>query len=208
MIRIKVCGITREEDALVAAHSGVDALGFIFSEKSPRYITPHKAAEIIATLPPYISRVGVFVNETAETILSIAREASLDTIQLHGSEPPAFCRDIPFPVIKALGLQPDFDYAQLDEYPVAGILLDTWDKGLKGGSGIAGDWSVAKRVSDRYQSIILAGGLGPANLERALDQVQPYGIDLNSGVEIMPGVKNAHKIREAVKIIRTWKPSL
>ncbi len=209
-IRIKLCGITRSEDALTAAQQGVDALGFIFAKKSPRYIAPEDAAKIIAALPPFISRVGVFVDEEAASVISIAREIGLDTIQLHGSETPSFCRQIPYPVIKALGLRPDFNLSDLEEYAnvVAGILLDTWNGGLQGGTGISGDWSIAKKVADRYGKIILAGGLGPSNLEAAISLVRPYGVDLNSGVEIMPGIKNPHKIREAIRIIRNWKPAL
>ena len=206
-IRIKICGITREEDALTAAWLGVDALGFIFVRKSPRYIEPVQAAKIIAALPPYISRVGVFADEDADSIIRIAREVQLDSLQLHGSETPEFCEALPYPVVKSLGLRPDFDYAVLDQYKVAGFLLDSWNKGLQGGSGVAGDWGLARRITDRCRGVILAGGLGPSNLAQALEAVQPYGVDLNSGIEIMPGVKNPHKIRDAVRIIRTWRPA-
>ena len=205
-IRIKICGITREEDALTAAWLGVDALGFIFAGKSPRYITPEAVAKITAALPPFISRVGVFVDADEETVINTARIAGIDTLQLHGSETPEFCSRMPFPVIKALGLRPDFDYSLLEAYPVAGILLDSWDKGLQGGSGITGDWNLARRITDRCRNVILAGGLGPSNVESAVEAVQPYGVDLNSGVEIMPGVKNPHKMREAVRIIRHRRP--
>jgi phosphoribosylanthranilate isomerase len=202
-IRIKICGITREEDALTAAWLGVDALGFIFAPKSPRCISPEAAAKIIAALPPFVSRIGVFVNADEETICRTARIAGLDTLQLHGSETPEFCSRMPLPVIKALGLRPDFDYSLLEAYPVAGILLDSWDKkGLQGGSGITGDWNLARRITDRCRKVILAGGLGPSNVEDALEAVQPYAVDLNSGVEIMPGVKNPHKMRDAVRIIK------
>ena len=208
MIRIKICGITREGDALIAARAGVDALGFIFAGKSPRYIEPETAAQIVGVLPPFISRVGVFVDEEPERITAIARHVGLDTIQLHGSETPEFCSKIPYPVIKAIGMHSDLDLSTPNAYPVAGVLLDTWNNGLKGGTGMTGDWALAKRIADRYERVILAGGLGPANLVQALEQVQPYGIDLNSGVEIMPGIKNPRKVLDAVKIIRTWKPSL
>lgn len=204
-IRIKVCGITREEDALTAAHLGVDALGFIFAPESPRYIDPAAAAQIIAKLPPFISRVGVFVNAAEETVITAAQTAGLDTLQLHGSESPDFCARMPLPVVKALGLRPDFDYSLLKAYPVAGILLDSWDKGLQGGSGRTGDWNLARRITDRCSNVILAGGLGPSNVESAVETVQPYGVDFNSGVEIMPGVKNPHKMRDAVRIIKTMQ---
>jgi phosphoribosylanthranilate isomerase len=208
MIRIKVCGITRGDDALAAAQLGVDALGFVFVKKSPRYISPQAAAAIIKTLPPFISRVGVFADEEPAVVNSIARIAGLDTIQLHGSETIDYCNAVPFPVIKALGLRPGFDVTILEKYPVAGILLDTWSNGLQGGSGVCGDWTIARHVADRYGRIILAGGLGPSNLEAALSAVQPYGVDVNSGVEIRPGVKNPHKIRDAVRIVKNWQPAI
>jgi phosphoribosylanthranilate isomerase len=205
-IRIKICGITREEDALTAAWLGVDALGFIFVRKSPRYIEPEAAAKITAALPPFVSRVGVFADADEDTVVTTARTAGLDTLQLHGSETPEFCGRMPLPVIKALGLRPDFDYSLLEAYPVAGILLDSWDNGLQGGSGITGDWNRARRITDRCRKVILAGGLGPSNIETAIETVQPYGVDLNSGVEVMPGVKNPHKIREVVRIVRNRQP--
>lgn len=204
-VRVKICGITRFEDARVAAHMGVDALGFIFVKKSPRYIEPKTVAAIVKQLPPFISRVGVFVDEERDTIVQIAREAHIDTIQLHGSETTALCRDLPFPVIKSLAAYPDTDLSLFKQYPVAGILLDTWNKGLQGGTGMCGDWAFAKKAAQSYDRIILAGGLCPANLLEALSTVQPHGVDINSGVEVMPGIKNPHKIREALRIIRNWQ---
>lgn len=201
-IRIKVCGITSEQDALVAARLGADAVGFIFFEKSPRFIYPEDAAEIIKKLPPFISRVGVFVNTDIETIIYIAQRIALDTIQLHGSETPAFCKKIPYPVIKAFALGPDFDPTIIKKYSVAGILLDAWKDGISGGTGITCDWKIAKKIADLYGNVILAGGLGPSNIEEAITSVRPYGVDLNSGVEIKPGIKNPHKLRETIHIIK------
>lgn len=207
-IRIKICGITREEDALTAARLGVDAVGFIFVKKSPRYVSPDRAAAIAAHLPPFISRVGVFADETPENVTAVACSGAIDTIQLHGNETPDYCRRIAFPLIKALGLRPDFNFAQVRKFPVSGILLDTWKGGLKGGTGIAGDWDLARRVAQLCDRTILAGGLGPSNLDTALTAVRPYGVDVNSGVEISPGIKNPHKMREAVRIIKNWRPAL
>jgi phosphoribosylanthranilate isomerase len=147
--------------------------------------------------------VGVFVDEDPQEVVRVAREVALDTIQLHGAETPEYCRSMPYPVIKALGLRPEFDMEELERYRTAGILLDTWNNGLQGGSGICGDWEMARKIADRYGRIILAGGLGPSNLESALSAVCPYGVDLNSGVEILPGVKNPHKMRDAIRIIRS-----
>jgi phosphoribosylanthranilate isomerase len=204
-VRIKICGITRIEDAKTAAHLGVDALGFIFVKKSPRYIEPQTAAEIIRVLPPFVSRVGVFIDETIETIVEICKIAKIDTVQLHGSESPEFCAKIPFPVIKAISVKDDTDITIIDTYVSSGILLDTWSTGMSGGTGKTFDWNIAKKACSRNERIILAGGLGPSNIEEALQSVQPYGVDINSGVEIKPGIKNPHKIRDVVRLVRNWK---
>lgn len=207
-IRIKICGITRLEDALGAVNLGVDALGFIFVKKSPRYIAPEAAAGIIRQLPPYVSRVGVFADEEPGLLVETARTALVDTLQLHGNETPEYCTSLPFAIVKSLGMKPDFNFSLLDAYPAAGILLDTWNNGLQGGSGRCGDWNIARKAASRSRKIILAGGLSPTNLEEAISLVMPYGVDLNSGVEIQPGIKNLNKIRDAVAIVRNWKQSL
>lgn len=204
-VRIKICGITRFEDARVAANLGVDALGFNFFKKSPRYITPENAAQIIRQLPPFISRVGIFVDETLPVILETARIASLDTIQLHGSESPDFCNQIYLPVLKVFSVKPDMDFGILDSYSTAGFLLDTWNGAMHGGSGKTFDWTVAKNICSRFNNVIIAGGLGSSNIEEAISTVHPFGVDINSGVEIMPGVKNPHKMRDVVRVIRNWK---
>jgi phosphoribosylanthranilate isomerase len=204
-VRIKICGITRFEDARIAANLGVDALGFIFFKKSPRYIAPEDAAEIIRQLPPFISRVGVFVNEELPTVLEIARIARIDTLQLHGSESPDFCNQSPLPVLKAFSVKPDMDFDVLDTYKTAGFLLDTWNGNMYGGSGKTFNWTIAKNICSRFNNVIIAGGLGTSNIEEALDMVHPYGVDINSSVEIMPGVKNPHKMRDVIKIIKNWK---
>jgi phosphoribosylanthranilate isomerase len=199
--------MTRLEDAKIAANLGVDALGFIFYQKSPRFITPDNARNIIFKLPPFISRVGVFVNEEYATIMAIARHCGLDTIQLHGDETPEFCNSIQLPVVKSFSVKPDTDIATLNNYKTAGLLLDTWAGAMHGGSGKTFDWRIAKKACEQHDNVILAGGLGPSNLEEALNAVFPYGVDLNSGVEIMPGVKNPHKISDAIRIIKNWKAS-
>ncbi len=204
-IRIKICGITRLEDAKVAANLGVDALGFIFYSKSPRFIPPEQARDIIMQLPPMVNRVGVFVNETRETIMQVAAQSGIDTVQLHGNETPQFCDSIPLPVIKSFSIRPDSDISKLKEYRTQGILLDTWSPLVQGGSGVTFDWNIARKACAMFNNIILAGGLGPANLEDALRMVDPFAVDINSGVEIMPGVKNPHKIRNVIKIVKGWK---
>ena len=204
-IRIKICGITRYEDAKAAAEIGVDALGFIFYPKSPRSIAPESAAHIIRQLPPFISRVGVFVDETLERVMAVARATGIDTIQLHGNESPDYCSKLLLPVIKAFSVDASSDLNLLEAYHVAGFLLDTRDSERQGGTGKTFDWSIARKASAKFGRIILAGGLTPLNIEEALETVVPYGIDLNSGMEVRPGIKNPRKIREAVQIVGSWE---
>jgi phosphoribosylanthranilate isomerase len=206
-VKLKICGMTRFEDARIAANLGVDALGFIFYPKSPRFVSAEQAASIISKLPPFISKVGVFVDQDLETVIAIARAAGIDTVQLHGSESPAYCESIPFPVIKAFSIRPDSDLSRLSSYNVAGFLLDTWSAEMKGGTGNTFDWSLAIRACAMYKSIILAGGLGPTNIAEALDVVKPFAVDVNSGVEISPGVKNPHKMRDVMSVVKNWKDS-
>lgn len=204
-VMVKVCGITRYEDARVAANLGVDALGFILHPASPRYIAPERIAAITRRLPPFIARVGVFVDASPEQIVDAAQTAGLNAVQLHGAESPAIADAIPFPVIKAFAVGDAFDLDTLQRYAAAGLLLDTWDRGRAGGTGKTFDWTVARRAVQRHDNIILAGGLGPANIAEALESVRPYAVDLNSGVEIRPGEKNPMKMRDAVSIVKNWK---
>ena len=203
-IRIKICGITRYEDAKIAASLGVDALGFIFYPKSPRYVNPDDAASIIKALPPFVSRVGVFVDEELDNVFAIAGATGIDTIQLHGSESPRYCGKLPLPVIKAFSIEPSTDISLLEQYEVSGFLLDTWHSGRRGGTGKTFDWSIASAACSKFHHVILAGGLNSSNIVEALSTVHPYGLDINSGVEIKPGIKNPHKMRDAVQTIRAW----
>jgi phosphoribosylanthranilate isomerase len=200
--RIKVCGITRVDDALAAVDFGVDALGFIFVPASPRYITPSGAAEIIKRLPPFVAKVGVFVNEAPNLVLEASRTAGVDVAQLHGDEPPDYCAGFPMPVIKVFSVDADFDPSVMRRYDVAGYLLDTWDPKRRGGSGNTFDWSIAAKACGLYDTVILSGGLGPLNVREAIEAVRPYAVDLNSGVEVSPGVKDHDKIKAAVSIVK------
>lgn len=202
--RVKICGITQYEDAKVAANLGVDALGFIFYPKSPRYCSPEQAKNIVSKLSPFVSRVGVFVDESIDTVIEIAQFAGLDTIQLHGTESPHYCSQVPYPVVKAFSIDSTSDLSLLAEYDVAGFLLDTWHADMKGGTGMVCDWSTAKKACLKYDNVILAGGLGPTNIEEALKEVDPYGVDVNSGVEIKPGVKNPRKMRDVITLVQKW----
>ncbi len=204
-VKIKVCGITRYDDARTAVNLGVDALGFIFYDRSPRYISPSKAGQIIRKLPPFVSKVGVFVDAHPTAIIQAAQQSGIDTVQLHGNETPDIARRLPFTVIKAFSVGNDWDLAVLDQYDVAAFLLDTWDESAKGGTGKTFDWSIAKAAVAKKKHVILAGGLGPINIREALDAVQPYAVDVNSGVEIKPGIKNPHKMKEVVTIVKAWQ---
>jgi len=204
-VKIKICGITQYEDAKIAVSLGVDALGFIFYPKSPRCIHPLDAREIIRRLPPFVSKVGVFADDDASTIMNIVNKTGIDTVQLHGNEPPSICEQLPVTLIKAFPVGPGFDLSSFEKYKVNGYLLDTWSESQHGGTGKTFDWSIANSAIQKFRTIILAGGLGPTNICEALDAVHPYAVEFNSGVEIKPGIKNPHKMREAVTLVKNWK---
>lgn len=193
MVHAKICGITSREDALCAVKCGADALGFIFYEKSPRYVAPEKAAEIICDLPPFVTPVGVFVN--APHIAATVKLAGLRTIQLHGDEPPEACLGHDVPVIRTLRVGNEFDALALRSYPVHTFLLDTARAGSYGGTGETFDWAKAREAKN-YGRIILSGGLNPDNVREAIEQVAPYAVDTSSGVEAEPGKKDHKKVRD------------
>lgn len=193
MVHAKICGITNREDALCAVKCGADALGFIFYEKSPRYVAPEKAAEIICDLPPFITPVGVFVN--APHIDATVKLAGLRAIQLHGDEPPEACLGHDVPVIRALRVGNEFDALALRSHPVHTFLLDTARAGSYGGTGETFDWAKAREAKN-YGRIILSGGLNPDNVREAIEQVAPYAVDTSSGVEAEPGKKDHKKVRD------------
>ncbi|MEC7641782.1 MAG: phosphoribosylanthranilate isomerase [Nitrospinota bacterium] len=193
-VKIKVCGITNLADALMAVQWGADALGFIFYKKSPRSVAPRKVKSIVATLPPFVNRVGVFVNEPAERVNRIADTCNLDYIQLHGEEKPSYCKKIKRKIIKAARLRTSSSLKELDDYNVEGFLLDSYSEKQLGGTGETCDWTLA-RDAKKYGTIILAGGLNPKNVVNAILRVRPYGIDVCSGVEKSPGKKDPAKIK-------------
>jgi phosphoribosylanthranilate isomerase len=192
---VKICGVRSVEEAECAIECGADALGFNFWKPSPRYLAPEDARKIIDHLSPLVSLVGVFVNETAERILEIARLTGIDAAQLHGDESPEFCRQIEsLKLIKALRVGPDFDVNLVADYRVSALLLDTNIKGSYGGTGKSFDWSVAVEAKRRAR-IILAGGLNMENVAEAITAVKPFAIDVCSGVEAEPGRKDLDKLR-------------
>ena len=188
---IKICGITRLEDAQAAVAAGANALGFVFWPKSPRYIEPAKARGIVATLPPSIHAVGVFVDQAAADVNRIAEEVGLSQVQLHGDETKKYVQEMKRPVIKAVAVGVE-ESAVLGTWPSeVTVLLDVHDPVRKGGTGKVIDWVVAAEIA-KLRPIILAGGLTPENVGEAIARVRPYGIDVSSGVEAQPGIKD-HK---------------
>ncbi len=200
-VKIKVCGMTQLDDVLAAVDCGADAVGFIFYKKSQRHVNESTVKKIVVHLPPFVSRVGVFVNETAERINRLAKVCGLDAVQLHGDESPAFCRKIKVPVIKAFRMKNAESLASLSKYRVNGFLLDAFDEKQWGGTGQTFDWKWA-RGAKKYGPVILAGGLTPVNVADAVRRVQPYGVDVCSGVEKSPGKKDPRKIRQFFKAVR------
>ena len=205
-IKVKICGMTQLKDALFAVEQGVDAVGFIFYKKSPRAVTMKTVREIITKLPPLVDTVGVFVNESAERLNKIADYCGLDLVQLHGEESPAFCRKIHRRVIKAFRVKDLQTIKQLEKFPVSGFLLDTFSDDLHGGTGKPFDWNLALPVK-KMGPVILAGGLTPRNILQAVRQVRPYGVDVCSGVEKSPGIKDLEKVRAFLKNIRSGSKS-
>jgi len=202
VIKIKICGITNLEDAQVAVAAGADALGFVFYEKSPRNITPQKAAAIIAQLPPFIQTIGLFVDEDEARVNWTADFCGLDLVQLHGDEPPEYCLDIRRRVIKAFRVKDGGSLGMIGTYQVAGYLLDAWSPDAPGGTGLTFDWSLARRVAGA-KPIILAGGLSPENVAVAIAAVSPYAVDVSSGVEAAPGKKDHQKVQAFIAAVRT-----
>jgi phosphoribosylanthranilate isomerase len=200
MVKIKICGITNLEDALLAAELGADALGFIFYAKSPRKVAPETAREIIAQLPPFVAAVGVFVDEAAALVQELAAQVRLDWVQLHGQESPDYCRNLGRRVIKAFRIQGEDSLPQLADYQGAAqaLLLDTYKKGQVGGTGEIFDWHWARKAK-KYGPIILAGGLTSDNVARAIATAGPAAVDAASGTEVAPGKKDPAKLRAFFK---------
>ena len=204
--RVKMCGTTRIEDALAAVRFGVDALGFIFSSKSPRYIGPEKAAAIIARLPPFINRVGVFVDAPLAEVAQVAK-IGLSYVQLHGNETPEYClalrQMLPFcGIIKAFRVAGDSCSDLFTPYQACAdaFLLDTYVKGTSGGTGLVFDWTIIDKLQ-LQRPVILAGGLSPENIALAIAAVQPYAVDINSAIELQPGVKDHHRLQTLMQTV-------
>jgi phosphoribosylanthranilate isomerase len=198
--RIKICGVTRLEDALLAARLGADALGFNFWPGSSRHVTAASAQAIISRLPPFVTPVGVFVNQSEGEMRAIAAESGIQVFQLHGDEPPELCARLPLPVVKAIPVDQVATLSRLLSYEVQAFLLDTPSRGY-GGTGRPFDWSLAEGVSE-VAPVILAGGLTPENVADAVRAVRPWAVDVASGVESSPGVKDADRMSRFVHAVR------
>lgn len=201
MIRIKICGITCAEDARVAVAAGADALGFIFVEGTPRYVTPPSAAAIIAELPPFVTAVGVFWDHPAGHVKAVAEECRLAALQFHGSEPPEALAEYPLPTIKAIKVAGPDDVAAAERYRTSTWLLDSVARWSEGEARAPISWTLARAAAAR-RPIILSAGLTPDNVADAVRAVGPYAVDVNSGVEAHPGRKDADKVRRFVAAAR------
>jgi phosphoribosylanthranilate isomerase len=191
---LKICGITRLADARHAVSEGATALGFVFWPHSPRYVAPERAAEIIEECPSTVTTVGVFVNEPVESVRRIAAQARVTAVQLHGDEPPAYAGALAWPIFRAVTLE-TAPAACTAWAPETTLLLDASDPERRGGTGLTVDWPRAAALA-RQRRIVLAGGLTPANVGAAIATVQPYGVDVSSGVEQSPGVKDSTKVAQ------------
>lgn len=202
MTRVKICGITRVEDARVAAEAGADAIGLVFYEKSPRYVVVEQARAILAALPPFVTSVGLFVDAPAEHVRAVFAELALDLLQFHGEEPPAYCRAFGRPYVKAVRVKAGVDllhYAA--SYPDArGLLLDAFVPGVPGGTGERFDWSLIPRGLPL--PVVLSGGLDPENVAEAIRRVRPWAVDVSSGVEAAKGIKDAARIAAFIRGVR------
>ncbi len=201
MIKIKICGITNLKDALLAAELGADALGFIFASSSPRAINPQVAKEIIAQLPAFLTTVGVFVNDSRDYIQQMRHFCYLDMVQLHGEETPDFCRVLGGRIIKAIRVEDEASLTQMKDYTPSAFLLDAYQAGKPGGTGKTFDWQLAF-AAKQYGRIILSGGLNPENIREAIKQVQPYAVDVASGVEAARGQKDPRRLQEFIEQVK------
>ncbi|AJY68599.1 N-(5'-phosphoribosyl)anthranilate isomerase [Geobacter sulfurreducens] len=203
MVRVKICGITSLEDALVAVEAGADALGFVFHDESPRHVTPEQAAGIIAGLPPFIQTVGLFVNRPPAFVNDTATRCRLDLVQLHGDEPPEFCDAVERRVIKAFRVKDISSLDPIRHYRVAAHLLDAYSPKAYGGTGLTFNWDIAAAAKE-FGPLILAGGLTPDNVREAVETVKPYAVDVSGGVESAPGRKDAARVREFIRRAKGW----
>ncbi|MDP2928929.1 MAG: phosphoribosylanthranilate isomerase [Candidatus Omnitrophota bacterium] len=215
MTKIKICGITNKKDAIDASELGVDMLGFVFYKKSKRYVEPKIVRDIVNELPPFISRVGVFVNEDKDKVIEIAQECSLDVLQFHADETPAYCAGFSaakiggsaysgkdsYKVIKAFRIKDKDSLKGINDYDVNFYMLDAYSSKDFGGTGKSFDWKMAENF-EFLKPVILSGGLTPDNVSNAISTLSPYGVDVSSGIEDSPGRKNLNLMKRFVEKVR------
>jgi phosphoribosylanthranilate isomerase len=200
--RVKFCGITRVEDALEAGALGVDAVGLVFARDSARALSPAQAARIVAALPPFVARVGLFLDAEPAFVRQICAEVPLDLLQFHGGEPAEYCRSFGKSYVKAIPMGDDADFASLAApyADAAALLLDAHASGGQGGTGTRFDWDRVPR--ERPRPLVLAGGLSPGNVAEAIARVAPYAVDVSSGIEVAPGIKDSGKMARFIDEVR------
>ncbi len=203
MVKVKICGITNQEDAVMAAQAGADMLGFIFYKKSPRYITPQKAKDIMSALPAHIQKIALFVNEEKQVISDILNQIrEIDMLQFHGDETPQMCNAFNKMIIKAIRVKGKSSLKDMTKYKVNFFLLDAFKKDTYGGTGLNFDWQLALDAKKYKVPVILSGGLNPDNVKEAIGQVLPYAVDVSSGVEYSPGRKDASLVKKFIERVK------
>lgn len=202
-VKIKICGITSLEDAIAISQLGVDAMGCIMAKESPRYVTQEQVAKIFSSLPTFIVRVLVLVNEPIQSAMEIAKYVKATCVQLHGEETVEYCQQWSIPVIKAFRISSREDIKKIEPYQsvVSGILVDAYDASMRGGTGKTISWDIFSDFKMK-ERLILSGGLKLENIQEAIQKVQPYAVDINSGVELRPGVKDIKKVQQILNMIR------
>ena len=201
--RVKICGITNVDDALIAIHNGADAIGLVFYAPSPRFVTLAQAKEIVAAIPPFVTVVGLFVNATEAEIKAVLSQVRIDMLQFHGDENAAECERIKLPYLKAIRVRNDTNLLQyeVDFHSAQALLLDTYSETAFGGTGHVFDWKLIPE--NMHKPIILAGGLNAENVSDAIKQVKPYAVDISGGVEASKGIKDAAKIAAFMQVVNT-----
>lgn len=203
MVKVKICGITNLKDALASVAAGCDALGFVFYQKSSRYVIPQKAKDIIKQLPPHIIKIGVFVDAPEDRVKRIAKLCHLDILQLHGDESPEFCQKFKnYRIIKAFRIKDKIDLPNILRYRTFAYLFDTYVKSKIGGTGKEFNWRLLKNLSGIKKPIFLSGGLNEKNVQKAIKSVRPDWVDISSSVEIRPGEKNHKKVKNFISLAR------